>query len=190
MQTTLPPRRRRRFGRLVAGAALALSLPAVAGCGFNVQTDKPYQPGVGSNDRSSQVDVLGAVVVSADPGSGTFIVSLVNKSTSHADRLVSIQGSGVQVAGGTIPEIPADGLVNFADTSVGGVQVKGATVKPGGYLTLRLSFENADPVSIDVPVVTDTGPYAGLAASASPTATPSAGASSSPSASASESPAG
>ncbi|MGI9157488.1 MAG: hypothetical protein ACR2FG_12785 [Marmoricola sp.] len=149
--------------RRIAGAALALALPALAGCGFNQQTDKAYQPATGTNDRNSQVDVLGAVVVSATPGSGAFIVSLVNKSTTTADQLTGVQGaSGTQVATGDTPQIPADGLVNLATTSAGGIPVTGDAVKAGGYVTLQLSFKNADPVTLAVPVVTDSGAYGGL----------------------------
>jgi hypothetical protein len=121
------------------------------------------------NDRSSEVDVLGAVVVSAEPGSGMLIASLVNNDEGRVDKLTDIQGEGVQVAIGATPEIPAGGLVNFADKAVGGIPLQGAKVKAGGYVTFQLSFENADPVTIEVPVVTDTGPYAGLA---SPESTP------------------
>ncbi len=179
--------------RRIAGASLALALPALAACGF--QTDQVYQPAVGVNDRSGEVDVLGALVVSAAPGSGVFITSLVNNDTTRADKLVSVQGSGVQVAVGATPDIPVGGLVNFADKSLGGIPVQGAKVQAGGYITVRLTFQNADPVTIEVPVVTDTGPYAGLAGSASPTspsltqsASPSASPSSSPSSSSSASP--
>ncbi len=164
MQSTL----RRR----IAGASLALALPALAACGF--QTDQVYQPAVGVNDRSSEVDVLGALVVSAEPGSGVFITTLVNNDTTTADKLVSVQGDGVQVAVGATPDIPVRGLVNFADKSLGGIPVQGAKVKAGGYVTVRLTFQNADPVTIEVPVVTDTGPYAGLVASATTSSSPSA----------------
>lgn len=194
MQTTLPSRRVRRLDRRVAVAALVLSMPALAACGlgFNAQTDKPYQPAVGSNDRSHEVDVLGALVVSAKPGSGVLIATLVNKSTTRADKLTSVQGDGIQVASGVTPDIPVAGLANLADPSIGGIQVQGSKVKAGGYVRVRLIFQDADPVTIEVPVVTNAGPYAGLDG---PTSTPnaiasrgSAGAFSSPSPSTSSSP--
>ena len=34
----------------------------------------------------------------------------------------------------------------------------GAPVKPGGYVLIRLTFANADPVTVNVPVVLDDGP--------------------------------
>lgn len=192
MQTTLPRPHRlgRRIGRRLAGATLVLAIPVLAACGFGVQTDQVYQPAVGVNDRSGEVDVLGALVVSAKPGSGVFITSLVNKNVNRGDQLTNVQGQGVQVATGVTPQIPAEGLVNLADKSVGGIPVQGAAVRAGGYVTLQLTFQNAEPVTIQVPVVTDTGPYAGLGtppstAAASPSASPStagsAGGSASPS---------
>ncbi|MEP6816542.1 MAG: hypothetical protein ABI873_13430 [Marmoricola sp.] len=200
MQTTLRPRPVRLARRRVAVAALVLTTPALTACGlgFNAQTDKVYQPAVGTNNRSGEVAVLGALVVSAQPGSGVFIASLVNNSTTTADQLTGIQGAGVQVATGVHPAIPVGGLVNLASGTIGGVSVRGRTVKAGGYVTVRLTFANADPVTVEVPVVTNTGPYAGLAGPANPPnavsskgavgafKTPSA--STSPSASASTSP--
>jgi hypothetical protein len=187
----------RRIGRRLAGATLVLAIPVLAACGFGVQTDQVYQPAVGVNDRSGEVDVLGALVVSAKPGSGVFIASLSNNDPTRADKLVGIQGEGIQVATGVSPQIPAGGLVNLADKSQGGgVPVQGAQVKAGGFVTVQLSFANADPVTVEVPVVTNTGPYssfAGPTSSPSPVASPgSTGAPStrspSPSASTSASP--
>lgn len=166
MQTTLARRLGHRTRRRVAGAAMVLTIPALVACGFNNQTDQVYQPAVGVNDRSGEVDVLGALVVSDKPGSGVFIASLVNNSTTTADQLTGIQGDSVQVATGATPDIPADGLVNLADEAIGGVPVQGAKVEAGGYVTVRLTFKSADPITVEVPVVTDTGPYEGLAAPA------------------------
>jgi hypothetical protein len=62
----------RRSLRLVVGA-LVLALPLLASCGFDKATDQVYTPGAGTDDRSGDVDVLSAVIVSAQPGPGTFI---------------------------------------------------------------------------------------------------------------------
>ena len=185
--------------------ALVLAMPALAACGFNEQTDQVYQPAAGKNLRSSDVDVLGALVVSANPGKGVFIASLVNKSTTTADKLVGVAGDGIQVSGGTTSTIPAEGLVNLADPATGGIPVRGAQVRAGSYVTVKLTFQNADPVTAQVPVVADTGAYAGLDAptsapnsvaskgsagafqKASPKASPSASSSASPSPSGSSS---
>ena len=53
----------------------------------------------------------------------------------------------------------------------------GAPVKAGGYVLMRLTFANADPVTVNVPVILDEGPYASITPQPSPSArrrTPSA----------------
>src|SRR5689334_4214226 len=83
----------RRLLRLVAGA-LVLALPLLGGCGFNKATDRPYTPAAGVNDQDSEVDVLAATVVAAQPGSGTFVAALANKSADTDAELESVAGSG------------------------------------------------------------------------------------------------
>ena len=68
--------------RRLAIAALLL-VPALASCGFNAQTDQVYQAAVGINDRSGEVDILNALIVSGEDGSGTFAGTLVNKDTTN-----------------------------------------------------------------------------------------------------------
>ena len=41
-------------------------------------------------------------------------------------------------------------------------------MKPGGYVLVRLTFANADPVTVKVPVVVDEGPYASITPKPSP----------------------
>ncbi len=163
---------RSTFRRRVAVLALAVSLPALSACtnGFNNQTDAVYQPAVGVNDRSSQVDVLGALVVAPEDGKGgVFIASLANKDQTTDDKLTKVQGQGVEIQAGTVPAIPAGGLVNLASEEIGGLPVTGAAVKPGGYVLVRLTFANAEPVTVRVPVVLDVGPYASLTPQPLPT---------------------
>ncbi len=169
---------RSTFRRRIAVLALAVSLPALSACtnGFNNQTDAVYQPAVGINDRSSEVDVLGALIVSPEKGkAGVFIASLANKDQTQDDKLTQVQGQGVEITSSTIPTIPAGGLVNLAAEDVGGIPVTGAGVKPGSYVLLRLTFEKADPVTMRVPVVLDVGPYASI--TPQPVPTPNAAAS-------------
>ena len=49
-------------------------------------------------------------------------------------------------------------MVNLASEQIGGIPVTGATVKPGDYVLIRLTFANGDPVTVNVPVVLDDGP--------------------------------
>ena len=75
----------RRSPRLVAGA-LVLALPLLGSCGFNKATDQEYTQAAGINDRDGDVDVLSAVIVAAQPDSGTFVASLSNNSPDQGPR--------------------------------------------------------------------------------------------------------
>ncbi len=109
----------RRSLRLVAGA-LVLALPLLGSCGFNKATDKVYTPGEGTNDRDGDVDVLSAVVVAAQPDSGTFVASLSNNSPDEDVELAGVAGAGDWRTSTVDPsdlsiEIPARGFVNLVN---------------------------------------------------------------------------
>ena len=175
--------------RRLAVASLVLLVPTLGACGFEEQTDQVYQPGVGANDRSGTVDVLGAVVVSSSDGGGTFVASLVNRDLSTSDTLTEVTGSGVQATVSAPIKIGPETLVNLADT--GAIGVRGSTIAPGGYVRLQLSFESGQKTRINVPVVRAAEEFATITP-APPTGlpTPSSSPSSSPSGSPSPSSSG
>src|SRR3954451_24094479 len=83
--------------RLAAAAVVTpLAVVVMSGCGvnFNAQTDQPYNPTAGVDDRSGSVDVLNALVVSGSDGSGAFIATLVNNSQTKGDTLKGLSGVG------------------------------------------------------------------------------------------------
>jgi copper(I)-binding protein len=158
--------------RRLAGLAMVLLVPTVGACGFGYQTDQVYQPGVGVNDRSGTVDVLGAVVVSSTDGSGTFVSTLVNNSLDEPATLTAVTGEdGVQAEVVKPVEVDPDSLVNLAE--MGAVRVTGEPVKAGGFVKLTLQFDNGDKVQINVPVVEKNDEYSGVRpAIPAPSATP------------------
>jgi hypothetical protein len=144
--------------RGVAAAAVALALPALVSCGsnFNAPTDQVYTPAQGVNDRSSDVDVLNALIVSGEDGSGTLIAGLANNREERADTLTQVGGAGPDAgitvngpSGGT--EIPAGGYVQLADE--GAYSVEASQVQPGRFITVAFSFENSAQVTMQIPVV-------------------------------------
>jgi hypothetical protein len=172
--------------RVLAAVAVVLAAPAMSSCGadFGAQTDQIYNPAAGTDDRSGEVDVLNALVVSAHHGSGTVIATLVNNNQTRADRLTGVTGtgpnSGVQVSIGRPTTIPPNGLVNLADQ--GSITITGQDVEPGRFLNLTFSFQHgasatmstlvvsaADPQYSSVPLPTPSG-SASTPASASPSA--------------------
>lgn len=138
--------------RRLAALALVLLVPALGACDFAYQTDKVYQPAVGVNDRAGTVDVLGAVVVSATDGSGTFIASLVNKDAEETITLTSVTGTtGLQVQLVSPVEVKPGTLVNLADKGV--ASVGGESVVAGAFVRLTLTFDNGQKTEINAPVV-------------------------------------
>ena len=179
--------------RRVAIAALLLA-PALTACGFSEQTDQVYQPGVGVNDRSGQVDILNALIVSAADGSGTFAGTLVNKNTKDDDTLTGVSGSGITAPQQLSIDVKAGDNVPLADS--GEVALKGSAIKAGDFVSLTFSFSSGQTSTVKVPVVAATGDYSAVPQpSESPSASPSkapkspkASPSSSPSSSLSSSP--
>jgi hypothetical protein len=172
----------RRSTALALGALL-LATPALTSCGFNYATDRVNTPAAGVNDRDAEVDVLGAVIVSKQDDSGTFIASLSNNlqdQESTFDSLAGAEGNTIQIGDFSPITIPPGGLVNLAVD--GGVPVSGS-FKAGEFIPVTLSFGNGEQVVMKVPVVLDDGTYAGLDTStppASPTESPSDSPSASP----------
>ena len=138
---------------VISAAALSLGLSS-CGRGFDQPTDQVYNPAVGVNDQDSDVDVLNAVIVSGSDGSGTLVASLVNNDQENDDELTGISAGGDDQAQVTAPStttIEAGSLLSLLDE--GGAKVEGESVKPGAFITLTFTFERAESVTVDVPVV-------------------------------------
>jgi hypothetical protein len=143
--------------RSIAVAALALA-PLLSSCGFDKPTDRVYNPGVGVNDRSGSVDVLNALVVSGADGSGTLVATLTNKKLDQEDALVEVSGSTVSATLEGPVEIAPGTYVSLTDETE--IPVEGEDVKPGAFITMQFTFENAETVALELPVVARRGPYA------------------------------
>jgi hypothetical protein len=158
----MPFRQTRRTLALAVGA-LVLAAPALTSCGFDYATDRVYTPGNGVNDRDAQVDVLNAVVVSGQEGSGTFVASFANNDQEKTATVQSVSGAGDDSSlkfdqSGPI-QVPAGGLVNLATD--GGIPVTGS-FGAGDFVTVSIGFGDGESVEMDVPAVDECGPYTGL----------------------------
>jgi hypothetical protein len=148
--------------RSIAAAAVLLAAPVLSSCGvnFGAQTDQPYNPTAGVEDRSGGVDVLNALVVSRTKGSGAVIATLVDNDQQNADSLKGVAGSGTDagltVSGGGTTTIPAGGLLNLAKD--GPITVRGQRVAPGNFVRLTFSFDRAEAITLDVPVMSSSNP--------------------------------
>lgn len=153
---------RRKFA--VAVCATALTAPVLSSCGFNYATDEIYDPAAGTNSHEADVDVLSAVVVSGQEGSGTLVAGLSSNDTEDTEEpvtLTSVTGEGLTIDLEPV-EILANGFVNLADEDV---HVAG-DFTPGDMLDLTLDFDNGEQVRINVPVVTNCDEFEGFDTSA------------------------
>lgn len=160
----------RRSARLLTVAgALLLAAPVLTSCGFDYATDRVYTPGAGVNDRDASVDVLSAVVVSAQDGSGTLVASFANNDTASTATVESIAGAGedasLTVTGFSPITIPAGGLVNLAEESTP-IELSG-DFEQGSFVELEIELSSGETVDIEVPTVADCYEYAGLDKSSS-----------------------
>jgi hypothetical protein len=164
----------RRSAALSLGGLL-LAAPLLTSCGFDYATDRVYTPASGVNNRDASVDVLGAVIVSGQDDSGTFIATFSNNNADEKNTVESLAGAGgntIQADSFSPIKIDAGGLVNLATD--GGIPVTG-TFKAGDFIPVTVTLGSGERVEMKVPVVpNDTGDYAGLDSSgASPTESPS-----------------
>ena len=155
--------------RTLATTSLLIALTApLSACGFNYATDRVYTPAAGSNDRDGVVDVLAAVVVSGQEGSGTFVATLSNGDTEDEIALTSVTGAGesaVEVAEFEPVAIGPGALVNLAQPPAPPIVLTG-DFGAGNFLTLTLDFDNGESATLNVPVLDDSGDYEGLDSSA------------------------
>ena len=145
--------------RLVALAGL-VSAAALAACGTGVdaQTNEIYNPAVGVNDRGGGVDVLNLLAVANTDGTGTVSAALLNQG-EESDELTEItvadEGEELTVDASGLPlELESGQLVNVEKDA----EIYVEDVHPGHFLTMDLTFANAEPVQLDVPVVERISP--------------------------------
>jgi hypothetical protein len=151
------PLRSHRLTLLAAGALLAS--PLLGGCGFNYQTDRINTISAGVNDRSGQIDVLGAVVIAGQDDLGLFAATLVNNDlegdATTLDKLEPTEQ--VSPSAGEQPvEIPAGGRVSLFQT--GGIAVSG-DFTAGDFVDVTLSFSTGQVTTVEVAVVTPCRQY-------------------------------
>jgi hypothetical protein len=148
------PRRARRALTTAAALVLAVSL---AGCTSHA-TDFIYTPAQGVNNRDGDVDVLNALIVSAEEGEGRLIAGLANNDLEEGDELTGVSGAGedagiqVQLEGGET-EIRAGGFLQLAEDDAARITVSGDAIQAGAFVRVTLEFERAEPVEVHVPVI-------------------------------------
>lgn len=148
--------------RALTAVLAVLSAVLLAGCaaGFGATSIKPYAPSDGILANSGNLRILNILVVSTGP-SGVVSASIVNRGRA-SDAL-----TGLTTPDGTVDLTgagrlrPKGALRLGADTGTSAT-ISGLTKLPGEAITLRLTFQRADPVTIRTVVVPATGNYASI----------------------------
>jgi hypothetical protein len=151
----------RRHRIALSLGALILAVPGVASCGFNYATDRENTISNGTSDKSGTVDVLNAVIVSQDDGSGTFIATLSNNSATETIHMSSLDfgsNSTTQVAAFDPIEVKPHAVVNLANGQ--GIKVSG-DFKAGDFVSLTIGFDNGESADMKVHVVVADDEYEG-----------------------------
>lgn len=152
----------RRSLALVSGA-LVLTV-TLAACGFDPATNRVNTITPGTSDRGGTVDVLNAVIVSAEEGSGVLVMTLVNNEDDQEASLDSVaadDAEAAQVGEFSAISIEPDGLVNLAAEGEEGIPVEGEFAA-GDVVPLTLQLSGGQVVQLDVPVVWNCQEFAGI----------------------------
>lgn len=145
---------------LAVGALLAV--PLLSSCGFDYATDRVNTISAGVNDRSGQVDVLGAVVIAGEDNRGVFAATLANNSLTDDDALTGMsqiddEAHVAPIDPATVAtDVPANSQVNLFDTSGIGVQ---GSFAAGDFVEVTLEFESGQTTTMLIPVVTPCHQY-------------------------------
>jgi copper(I)-binding protein len=170
-------------GRLLIGAgALALLIPAVAGCeaGNNAPTLEFHAASAGTQTVVNGIKITNVFVLGAPSGStvpagesASLFLSLYNGAAA-SDTLLSASAPGsadtVTLDGGSVT-LPAYTAVNLTGPSPS-VVLKSLS-KPltaGGYVSVILDFEHAGSVQLQVPVEPQSYYWSTYSPPASPSA--------------------
>ncbi len=150
----------RRSWALAVGALL-LAAP-LSSCGFDNATERVYTPAVGANNRDASVDVLGAVIVSAEEGSGTFVATFVNNDQAEDGVVEAITPDDETVQFDFSPiTVGPGGMVNLAADDEEGVPVEGE-IAAGDMVPLDIQISGGDVLQMIVPVVSNCNEFEGI----------------------------
>lgn len=140
--------------RLVpASALLLIGAPALVSCGFNYQTNQVNTLSHDVAQRGGTLDALGAVLVSAQPGSGTLVTTFVNQDPEAAATVESLAGTGEPVVDAPDFEpVEVAPLDRYTAAEDGGFPVEGDFV-PGDFVPIEYTLGDGTTLALEIPVV-------------------------------------
>jgi copper(I)-binding protein len=175
--------------RLLVGA-IAILVPALAGCeaGFNAPTLQFHPASTGLSTVAAGINVDDAFVLGPAPGStlpaggqaGVFLSLYAQNNDQLTSASAPGYASSVQLVSGPVT-LNANSLVDLSGPSPE-IVLNGLTspLSGGETISLQLTFANAGPVTLSVPVEPAAYDFATYSAPPTPTPSPSVSASGSP----------
>lgn len=174
-----------RWNRRLLLGAVAVLVPALAGCeaGFDAPTLQFHPASSGATKTEHGISIDNAFVLGPSPGSelpaggqaGVFLAL----EAAHGDKLVSVSAPGtassVQLPGGSV-SLPARALVNLGGNATPQVVLNGLSgpLSGGQTISLTFTFDEAGPITLNVPVEPNAYDFATYSPPPTPTATATA----------------
>jgi hypothetical protein len=159
---------------LLVAVPLAVVTVLATGCGsgFDATARQSYAPGDGVQAGTGDLRVVSALVVSPeDSQDGVILMAVVNNGEQD-EEITSIDADSGEVDYTGSHTIPAGETVLFSAESDPSATVRGLSTKPGEAITVKISFAEAEPITLHTVVVPATGDYASITPAAEPTPTP------------------
>lgn len=146
-------------------AGLALGPMLFSGCSVGASTEaQHYEPSIGSNARTEQVDALGFAVVVDRDGNGRVVGTLLNtENQAHAITGAAIKSDGTPVRAALLAEVvrlPPREPVDLVDAPP--VSVTAGDLSVGSFVELTLDVTDGELVQMLVPVEARKGPYSDI----------------------------
>lgn len=152
-----------RVGGRLWFAGLLLGPLLVSGCTAEAPggADR-YEPSIGSNARTEQIDAVGVALVVDSNENGRIVGTLMNtENQRHALIGATVKGDGVPVRAAVLADVvvlPPDQAVDLALEAP--VSVSADQLSVGSFVELTLDITDGELVTMLVPVEAQKGPYA------------------------------
>ncbi len=165
MTSARPSRPRLRIAATTLALAATLGGAGCTATGVDAQTNQQYQPGVGANLRTGEVQLYNALAVDNDDGTATLSTVILN-TTEETQKLDGARAT-VSSADGPVEVETAPAIIGPHDTLNTGpaatVVFTGGDLSAGDYVTVTLIFDDSGEVTIEAPVVARSPMYADVA---------------------------
>jgi hypothetical protein len=143
------------------------------GSGFDATARQSYAPGDGIQAGTGDLRVVSALVVSPEESSDGVILMAVVNNGEQDEEITSVETDKGDVEYTGSHTVGAGETILFSADSDPSATVRNLGAKPGETITVKISFAEAEPISLHTVVVPATGDYASITPAAEPSPTAS-----------------